>query len=188
MWSTTFNIDYHVQVDRHYYSVPYQLIHALLDVRLSATTVEIFQRGTRVWLHARSYVPGRHTTVAEHMPKAHRAHLEWSPSRLLRWGATIGAATEALVQQILEHRPHPEQGYRSCLGLLRLAKQYGPERLNAACDRARAAGARSYRHVDAMLKHGLDRQPLLIADAEPPPALPHDNVRGPAYYDEGEPS
>ena len=183
------NIDYHVQVGHHYYSVPHPLIHALLDVRFSATTVEIFHRGARVWLHVRSDVPGRHTTVAEHMPKAHRAHLEWSPSRLLRWGATIGAVTEALVQQILEHRPHPEQGYRSCLGLLRLAKQYGPERLNAACARARAAGARSYRHVDAMLKHGLDRQPLLIDGAEPPPALTHDNVRGPAYYDdEREPS
>jgi transposase len=182
------NIDYHIDVDRHYYSVPHALIHAVLDVRLSATTVEIFQRGTRVWLHARSHVPGRHTTVPEHMPKAHRAHLEWSPSRLLRWGATIGAATEALVQQILESRPHPEQGYRSCLGLLRLAKHYGPERLNAACDRARAAGARSYRHVDAILKHGLDRQPLLIAGAETAPALTHDNVRGPAYYHEGEAS
>jgi transposase len=180
------NIDYHLEVDHHYYSVPYPLIHAVLDVRLSATTVEIFQRGTRVWLHPRSYVAGRHTTVAEHMPKAHRAHLEWSPSRLLRWGATIGAATAALVQQILESRPHPEQGYRSCLGLLRLAKQYGPERLNAAC--ARAAGARSYRHVVGILKHGLDRQPLLIDGAESAPAIVHDNVRGPAYYHEGEPS
>jgi transposase len=182
------NIDYHVEVERHYYSVPHALIHAVLDIRLSATTLEIFQRGTRVWLHARSFMAGRHTTVPEHMPKAHRAHLEWSPSRLLRWGATIGPATEALVQQILKSRPHPEQGYRSCLGLLRLAKQYGPERLNAACDRARVAGARSYRHVDAILKHGLDRQPLLIDGAETTPALTHDNVRGPAYYHEGEPS
>ena len=182
------NIDYHVDVDRHYYSVPHPLIHAVLDVRLSATTVEIFHRGTRVWLYARSDVRGRHTTVAEHMPKAHRAHLEWSPSRLLRWGATIGPATEALVQQILESRPHPEQGYRSCLGLLRLVKQYGPERLNAACARACVAGARSYRHVDAILKHGLDRQPLLIESADPQPALTHHNVRGPAYYHEGDPS
>ena len=104
------NIDDHVEVDHHYYSVPHPLIHAVLDVRLSARTVEIFQRGTRIWLHTRSHVPGRHTTVPAHMPKAHRAHLEWSPSRLLRWGATIGAATAALVQQILESRPHPEQG------------------------------------------------------------------------------
>jgi transposase len=182
------NLDYHLEVDHHYYSVPHALIHAELDVRLSATTVEIFQRGTRVWLHARSHLRGRHTTVPEHMPKAHRAHLEWSPSRLLHWGATIGAATEALVQQILESRPHPEQGYRSCLGLLRLAKQYGPERLNAACLRARLAGARSYRHVDTMLKHGLDRQPLLLDDPGTAPSSTHDNVRGPAYYHEGEPA
>lgn len=182
------NIDYHIEVDHHYYSVPYPLVHAVLDVRLSASLVEIFQRGLRVWLYVRSYVRGRHTTVPEHMPKAHRAHLEWSPSRLLRWGATIGPATEALVQHILEHRPHPEQGYRSCLGLLRLAKQYSPERLNAACDRARAAGARSYRHVDAILKHGLDREPLLLGGADPRPTPIHDNVRGPAYYHEGEPS
>jgi transposase len=122
------------------------------------------------------------------MPKAHRAHLEWSPSRLVSWGASIGPATEGLVQYILEHRPHPEQGYRSCLGLLRLAKTYGAERLNAACDRARTAGARSYRHVAAILKHGLDRQPLLLGEVDPQPTPSHANVRGPAYYHQGEPS
>jgi transposase len=182
------NIDYHIAVDHHYYSVPYPLVHELLDVRLSAATVEIFQRGTRIWVHARSAQPGRHTTVAEHMPKAHRAHQEWSPSRLVRWGATIGPETETLVQQILESRPHPEQGYRSCLGLLRLAKRYGPARLNAACARAVAVGARSYRHVDSMLKHGLDRQPLLLDVPDAHPGRTHDNVRGPAYYHDGEPS
>jgi transposase len=180
------NIDYHLEVDHHYYSAPYPLVHEVLDVRLSATTVEIFQRGSRIWVHARSLVPGRHTTVAEHMPKAHRAHQEWSPSRLIRWGATIGSATETLVQQILASRPHPEQGYRSCLGLLRLAKQYGPARLNAACARAVAVGARSYRHVDSMLRHGLDRQPLLPDTADARPLLTHDNVRGPAYYHDGD--
>ena len=164
------------------------LIHAVLDVRLTAQAVEIFQGGTRVWLHARSWQRGRHTTVPAHMPKAHRAHLEWTPSRLRRWGSTIGPATEALIHDILESRPHPEQGYRSCLGLLRLTKRYGPARLEAACDRARAAGAISYRHVDAILKHGLDRQPRA---PEPAPArlpLHHDNVRGPAYYQDGDPS
>ena len=182
------NIDYHVEVDHHYYSVPYALIHAALDIRLTAQTVEIFQGGTRVWLHARSHQHGRHTTVPAHMPKSHQAHLEWTPSRLRRWGATIGPATEGLITQILESRPHPEQGYRSCLGLLRLTKQYGPARLERACDRARAAGAKSYRHVDTILKHGLDRHPL--AQAPTPARLPlhHDNVRGPAYYQDGDPS
>ena len=177
------NIDYHVEVDRHYYSVPHALIHTAVEIRLTATTVDVLQRGVRVWLHVRSDQAGRHTTIPDHMPKAHRAHLEWSPSRLIRWGATIGRHTEALVTTLLESRPHPEQGYRSCLGILRLAKRHGPERLDAACARAVAAGARSYRHVESILKHGLDRLPL---DAEPtPPSLrpPHDNVRGPAYYD-----
>ncbi len=182
------NIDYHIAVDHHYYSVPYALHHELVDVRLAATTVEVFHRGTRIWIHTRSHVPGRHTTVPEHMPKAHQAQLEWSPTRLIRWGATIGPATEALVEAILATRPHPEQGYRSCLGLLRLAKRYGPERLNAACARALTAGARSYRHVDSILKHGLDRQGGLLEDPAPRPARVHDNVRGPAYYQEGDPS
>jgi transposase len=183
---TRVNIDYHVEVDHHYYSVPHPLVHETLDVRLSATTVEIFQRGTRVWLHARSPQRGRHTTVATHMPKAHRAHQEWSPSRLVRWGATIGAETATLVQQILESRPHPEQGYRSCLGLLRLAKRYGPTRLNAACARAVAVGTRSYRHVDSMLRHGLDQHPLPLDPPDARPAITHTNVRGPAYYHEGD--
>jgi len=181
------NIDYHVEVDRHYYSVPHVLIHAAVEICLTATTVDVLLRGVRVWLHVRSYVPGRHTTIPEHMPKAHRAHLEWSPSRLIGWGATIGRHTEALVQALIESRPHPEQGYRSCLGILRLAKQHGPERLDAACARAVAAGARSYRHVESILKHGLDRLPLDGAPA-PPSARPvHANVRGPAYYEPSDP-
>jgi len=181
------NIDYHVEVDHHYYSVPHSssLVHQELDVRLTATTVEILHHNNRVWLHRRSYQPGRHTTIPEHMPAAHRAHLEWSPSRLIHWGGTIGPQTEALVKAILESRPHPEQGYRSCLGILRLAKRYGDERLEAAAARAVSVGARSYRHVDSILKHGLDRLPL-EDEVSPSPVLHHDNVRGPDYYQEGE--
>ena len=176
------NIDYHVDVERHLYSVPHRLIHQTVDLRLSATTLEVFQRGTRIWVHRRSPHAGGFTTIPEHMPHAHRAHLEWSPTRLIRWGATVGPHTAALVEQILASRPHPEQGYRSCLGLLRLAKQYGPDRVEAASGRAVAVGARSYRHVEAILKHGLDRVPL-EADAPPsPPRAGHANVRGPAYY------
>ena len=184
MWSTTFNIDYHVEVDRHYYSVPHALIHTAVEICLTATTVDVLLRGARVWLHVRSYVPGRHTTIPDHMPKAHRAHLEWSPSRLIGWGATIGRHTEALVQALIESRPHPEQGYRSCLGILRLAKQHGPARLEAACGRALAVGARSYRHVVSILKHGLDRLPLDAEPATPSPRPTHANVRGPAYYEQ----
>jgi transposase len=153
-------------VERHLYSVPYRLIHQTVDLRLSATTVEVFQRGTRIWVHRRSHHAGGFTTVPEHMPHAHRAHAEWSPSRLIRWGASVGPQTAALVEQILASRPHPEQGYRSCLGLLRLAKQYGAERVEAASTRAVAVGARSYRHVEAMLKHG--PRPGLLPTGAPP--------------------
>jgi transposase len=176
------NIDYHVEAHHHYYSVPHPLIHRVLDVRVSASTVEIFDRGARVAVHARDDTPGRHTTLAEHMPKSHRAHLEWSPSRLIQWGATNGVQTATLVEAIMADRPHPEQGYRSCLGLLRLGKQYGTDRLEAACSRAMRAGAKSYRHVKSILKHGLDRQPLLTEEVATVTPLVHANVRGPRYY------
>lgn len=177
------NIDYHVDVDRHYYSVPHALVGEDLDARVSATTVEIFHRGARVASHVRRHRRGAHTTVAEHMPKAHRQHLEWSPSRFVRWARTIGPKTRELVEAILADRPHPEQGYRSCLGILRLAKRYHPERLEAASARALKVGARSYRHVDSILKHGLDR----LDDGESAPAesrsvILHENVRGGRYY------
>src|SRR6266702_4313534 len=134
------NIDYHIELHGHYYSVPSALIHEHVDARLTATTVDIFHRGQRIAAHLRSHVRGRHTTDPAHMPKAHQRHLEWTPSRLTTWARTIGPQTAALVQAILADRPHPEQGYRSCLGLLRLAKGYGPDRLEAASTRAVAVG------------------------------------------------
>jgi transposase/DNA replication protein DnaC len=164
------NIDYHIELRGHYYSVPYALIHEPVDARLTATTVECFHRGQRVAVHVRSHLHGRHTTDPAHMPKAHQRHLEWTPSRLTTWARTIGPQTAALVQAILADRPHPEQGYRSCLGLLRLGTRYGELRLEAACTRAVAVGARSYRHVDSMLKHGLDR--LAVPEASPQLTLP----------------
>jgi transposase len=132
------NIDYHIEVDHHYYSVPYQLIHERLDARLTSTALEAFFKGRRVALHRRSYIKGGHTTLPEHMPKAHQEHLEWTPSRLIRWAGQMGPKTQELLARILENRPHPEQGYRSCLGVLRLGKRYSPERLEAACARALA--------------------------------------------------
>jgi transposase len=180
------NIDDHIELHGHYYAVPYALLHAHVDACLTATTVEIFHRGQRIAAHRRSPVRGTHTTDPAHMPKAHQRHLEWSPSRLIDWGRTLGPQTAALVQAILADRPHPEQGYRSCLGSLRLAKRYGPERLEAACARAVAVDARCYRHVDSILKHGLDR--LAPPAAGPPLTLPpvHEHVRGRNYYLEGE--
>jgi transposase len=132
----------------------------------------------------RSGIPGRHTTEPSHLPKSHQKHLAWTPSRLIHWGESVGPATGSLVAAILADRPHPEQGYRSCLGILRLGKRYGNDRLESACARARRVGARSYRHVESILKNGLDRVGPADAETEPQPRLPlHDNVRGSAYYD-----
>jgi transposase len=186
-WKTArVNIDYHVELHRHYYSVPFALVHEVVDARLTATTVECFHKGQRVAAHARDDTPGRHTTHPAHMPKAHQHHLEWTPSRLTDWAGRIGAQTRALVAAILADRPHPEQGYRSCLGLLRLGRRYGEARLEAACARALAVGARSYRHVDSILKHGLERLPPPDVAAASRPAPVHEHLRGPAYYQDPE--
>jgi len=179
---TTVNIDYHVELERHWYSVPYRLVGERCDVRASATTVEVFVKGRRVASHLRSAKPGRHTTDSAHMPESHRRHLEWSPGRIVRWAEQAGPATGVLVAAILASRPHPEQGYRSCLGILRLGRRYGPERLEAAAVRALAIGARSYRSVESILRTGLDRQPLPDAPASGP-ARRHENVRGGTYYE-----
>jgi transposase len=179
------NLDYHVEFERHFYSVPHPLVHERVELRGTATSLEIFHRGQRVSLHRRpSYLaPGGYSTVPAHMPKAHQKHLEWTPTRLITWGRSVGPKTAELIEAILEDRPHPEQGYRSCLGILRLAKQYSPARLEAACARAVLVRARSYRHVQSILKNGLDR----IAPAKSPagplrPSLTHENVRGGDYY------
>ncbi len=175
------NLDYHIAVAHHAYSVPHALVHEDVEVRLTTTAVEIFHRGQRVAAHARRYGPG-FTTTAAHMPKAHQQHREWSPSRFISWATTIGPQTAALVTAILADRPHPEQGYRSCLGILRLSKRYDPARLEAACARALTAGARSYRHVAAILQRGLDRTPALPAAEPAATPVTHENVRGPDYY------
>lgn len=176
------NIDYHVEVDEHYYSVPNALVRQEIDVRLTTSSVECFFKGKRVAAHLRSYRHGVHTTLPEHMPVSHRAHSEWSPGRLLNWAMTIGPRTGDVVRYQLESRPHPEQGYRACLGIMRMARQYGKDRLEAACARAVAVGATRYRSIASILKAGLDRQPL-PEPAQPELALPsHGNVRGSTYY------
>jgi transposase len=177
------NIDYHAEVDHHYYSAPHPLVHEELEARFTATTVELLHRGERVASHLRSYQRGRHTTVTAHMPKAHQKHLEWTPSRIIHWAASIGPKTQALVEAILAERRHPEQGYRSCLGILRLVKRFGEGRLEAACARAGAVRARSYRHVESILKNGLDRLPSPDEPTEErAPLAAHENIRGGGYY------
>lgn len=176
------NIDYHVEFDQHYYSVPYQLAREPIEVRATAHVVEILHRGRRVASHVRAYGRRRFITTPEHMPAAHRAHLEWTPSRLVAWGATVGAPVAELIETILRTRPHPEHGYRACLGLMRLVRQYGGARVSAACARALAVGSASYRGVDAILKSGLDRVPVEVGTSITPLPILHQNLRGPAYY------
>jgi len=176
----TVNIDYHAIVDYHGYSVPYSLIHQELETRMTATTVEFFHQGQRVAAHVRSYLPGKFTTLEEHRPKSHQRYLEWTPGRLIDWARKTGPQCAQLVEQILKDRPHPEMGFRSCLGIIRLGKGVGPERLEAACARALRFGTCSYKSVKSILEKGLDRQ-------NPEPELPlyspaHQNVRGQAYY------
>lgn len=175
------NIDHHVEVDRNYYSVPYPLVRQEVEVRLTATTVEVLHRGQRVASHVRSYGRGQYITDDQHRPAAHRRHLEWTPSRLIRWAETVGPQTARLVSTLLESRPHPEQGYRSCLRILRLGRQLGAARLEAACQRALVLGTASYRSVRSILDKGLDRL-LLEAPGQPLAPIRHPNLRGAGYY------
>jgi transposase len=177
------NIDYHVEVERHYYSVPFQLVGQQLDARYTAMTVEIFHRGTRVASHARSYVAYSATTIHEHRPKSHQAHLEWTPSRLINWAASVGPATADVVRVLLERKPHPEAGYRACLGILSLAKTYSAARLEAASQRALLLGVYSYQSLKSILKRSLDQQPMLDLDSDRS-GPHHDNIRGSHYYDQ----
>lgn len=174
------SIDYHIEIDGHYYSVSYRLIGEKVEVRLTSSTVEIFHKGRRHIAHARSYLKGRATTLDEHRPASHKAHLEWPPSRIISWAEEIGPSTAMLVEGIMSSKPHPEMGYRSCLGIIRLSERFGAERMEAASRRAVAAGAFSYRSVKSILQSGLDR--VSEEHMERPSLPPHDNVRGPDYY------
>jgi transposase len=186
-WEThRVNIDYHVDFDHHWYSVPYQLTQLEVEVRATAATVEIFHRGVRVASHARSYVADRATTVSEHRPKAHQRYLEWTPSRLVDWAKTMGPATADLFERIIATKRHPEQGYRSCLGILRLGKQYSSQRLEAAARRAIALNACSYQSVKSILQRNLDSQSIEAA-APPKPPLDHPNIGGAEYFNTDEP-
>jgi len=175
------SIDYHVQFDDAYYSVPFRLVGEVVEVRATRGTVEILHKGQRVASHLRTHVKGRYVTDPEHMPAAHREHLQWTPSKLIEWGQSVSPAVGEVVETILRTRPHPEHGYRACLGLKRLAKSHGPERLGAACERALAMRSPGYRTVAAILKSGMDR----VQSGQRPPAttvIQHENVRGPEYY------
>jgi len=173
-------IDYHIEIDKHYYSVPHQLLREKVWARITARTIEVFHRGQRVAVHMRSSANRQHTTVPEHMPSSHRRYANWTPESLRRQAGEIGRHTSALVEIILQERAHPEQGFRTCIGIVRLVKSFGRERLEAACCRALEIGARSFSSVNSILKSKLDRQqPAMPADG---PAITHDNIRGPTYF------
>jgi transposase len=176
------NIDYHVAFDANFYSVPYNLVHEVVEIRSTPTTVEILHKGTRVASHLRSRERGKAVTIHEHRPKSHREHLQWTPSRMVHWAGTIGPHTARLFERIMANQPHPESGYRGCLGIIRLAGKYSPQRVEAASERALLAGACRYKNIESILKTSLDQVPLENA---PPPAStpPHDNIRGAEYFE-----
>jgi len=175
-------LNYHIEVDHHYYSVPYQFLRERLDIRLTATIVEAFLKGERVAAHARSYVKGGYTTVKEHMPSEHRFYAEWNPSRFIEWAGKTGESTARLVEKILATRPYPEQGYKACLGIINLTRNYESVRVEAAAHRALKYKSYSYRSMVAILSTGLDRQPDNGGQPELPGLLPHQNIRGQEYY------
>ena len=178
------NIDYHVQVEGHLYSVPHRLVGQKVEVRITAGTVEIFHDGRRIAAHLRSYRKGAFTTEPSHRPKAHAEHLECTPSRIIRWAEKSGPHTAAVVRQVLKDRPHPEHGYRACLGIMRLGKRYSTQRLEAACHRALGIRGVSYRTIASILKNGLDRLPAEDEQEQVTLDLPqdHENLRGSSYY------
>ena len=175
------NIDYHIEVDRHPYSVPFQLLGEKVDARFTSTIVEVYYKGRRLLSHRRRY-DGQPSTVAEHMPSSHRAHAEWTPSRLIHWAEKTGPATGRVVVGILKSRPHPEQGYRACLGLMRPGKRYGADRLEAACERADHLRAFSYTTVKNILASAQDRIAIERDGSAQDTTRTHENIRGGTYY------
>ena len=176
------SIDYHVEVDRNYYSVPYQLVGERVEARCTVTIVEVYSKSKRVASHRRLGGRGQASTLPEHMPSSHRAHAEWTPSRLIRWAQTTGPATGRLVAEILRRQRHPEQGYRACLGIFRLGKRYGAERLEAAAARAERLRSYSYRTIKNILSSGADQLALEEDSSSPGPTPHHANIRGATYY------
>lgn len=177
----TVHLDYHVEVEGFYYSVPHTLVKKKLDVRYTKNTVECFHNNKRVASHLRNVPRGRHVTIKEHMPLNHQKYLEWTPERFKRWAAKIGPETAILTELILLKRAHPQQAYRTLLGILRLGKSYGDNRLEAACKRALHINALSYRSIESILKNGLDQKPLPETNSKKEP-VKHKNIRGAAYY------
>lgn len=179
--------DYHIEIAGHFYPVPSRLIREIVEACITADTIEIFHKGKRVASHVRSVLSRRHTTVTEHMPSAHRRYAEWTPARMMGEAAKVGPATVALFEAIMKAKPHPEQGFRSCLGIISLLKTYGTVRVEAACRRGNDIGATTYGSIASILKHGLDKayaddaREAFVREGDEA-AVQHGNIRGRDYY------
>ncbi|CAG4929097.1 unnamed protein product, partial [Acidocella sp. C78] len=173
-------IDYHVEIEKHFYSVPYRHARAEVEARFTVRTVEIFLRGERIAVHARRPGNGKHTTIAEHMPSSHRRYGDWTIARIHQEAARLGPSVATLCTLILERRPHPEQGFRACIGILRLARSVGADRLDAAAERALTIGTLTYGSVKSILDNRLERA-AGTASPDPTP-IRHPNIRGGGYF------
>jgi transposase len=180
------NIDYHIEADKHYYSVPYQLLREQVDVRLTDKVVEVYFRSKRQASHVRCFDNYKHSTLKEHMPLSHQKHLEWNPTRIMSWAESNGPYTKELIKNILETRRFPEQGYRSCLGIFRLAKIYTAQRVENACRRAVSYRNYSFKSVKNILENNLDTHSNVDTTGQSLPV--HENVRGVDYYNENQTS
>jgi transposase len=174
------NIDYHIEFDGYYYSVPFTLVHEQVEVRATATTIEILYKSRRVASHVRARNRERYVTIHEHMPRNHQEFLEWTPTKMISYAQAIGPKTAEFVKAVLGSRKYPELGYRACLGVVRLAKPFGKDRVESACQRALAIGALSYKSINTILKNNMDRRPL--ANPKALPTIQHDNIRGGEYF------
>jgi transposase len=175
--------NYHVEIDRHFYSVPFTFIKKDLHVRYNTRTVEVFYQDNRIASHARSYTAYGYTTDPQHMPKAHQHHAQWTPERITSWAKKMGPATAQLIQAVMATRAHPQQGFRSCVGIMRLGKAYGNDRLEFACKRALHIGAYSYKSVESILKNKLDQHPLPATSQEEALSNTHEYIRGQNYFE-----
>jgi transposase len=176
------HIDSHIEAKGFYYSVPYQLAHREMDVRITQHTVEIFHKGKRIASHQRSYnILKRHVTTKEHMPKSHQKYLDWTPDRIIHWASKTGPSTAQTVETVMKNRVHPQQGFRACMGIMSLGKEFSEPRLEAACARALSIGSPSFKSIQAILKKGLDKLPLQ-KEMQQTSFINHSNIRGPEYY------
>jgi len=176
------NIDYHIEIGKCYYSVPHQLVGKRVEARIGPDAVEIFFNGRRVASHPKTRCPGQARTVDEHMPKTHRAYKDWTPARIKDWASTIGPSTATFVEELMARKKYPELAYRSSLGIIRLAKQHGSDRLEGACQRAIAIGCYSYKNVKLILQNNMDCRPLPAHELPTQLQLIHTNIRGASYY------